>query len=166
VARDTDTAQAKRENIAISAANQSCELLGKAVGGRPRHLPCPLAPDFARVRAGTRRVAAPSRPIPKFSVGRGEAFNSPAEGDNRIGRLICPGAGKESEANRLRLNYYCRLHILPDASGILKINSRTVTKFSPFISSGYRRLNVGQISPRSVSHRNVKSGDRMGAQGP
>src|ERR1700756_2019729 len=105
-------------------------------------------------------------PFRNFRWDAAKRLHSPAEGDNPVGRLICPGAGKESEANRVRLNYYCRLHILSDTDGILKINSRTVTKLSPFISYSYRRLNVGQISPRNVCHRNIKSGDGMGAKGP
>jgi len=57
---------------------------GKAVARTARHLPCPLASASGnsgldicprRVRAcETRRVAASSRPVPKFPGRRGEAF--------------------------------------------------------------------------------------------
>src|SRR5271154_6973606 len=55
--------------VALCSGRRSC--------GCARHLPCPLAPLTCVLELGLEGYSAPSRPAPKFSVGRGEAFVSP-----------------------------------------------------------------------------------------
>src|SRR5580698_6024808 len=86
-----------------------CPTLARRNSGE---LPCPLVSltrswvrilSRARERAGeTRRVAAPSRPVPKNSGRRGGAFSfSPAERGiiRRKFGFSCPGAGKKNRGN-------------------------------------------------------------------
>src|SRR4029077_20252795 len=40
-------------------------------------------------------------------------------------------------------NHYCRLHILPDAGGILKTNRMAETLLNPFISLDYKVFETG-----------------------
>jgi hypothetical protein len=60
------------------------DVLGKAVvGGRARHLPCPLAPALCSRSSWDSKGCCS---IPSASGGRGEALIFPADGDNRICR--------------------------------------------------------------------------------
>src|ERR1700730_12541885 len=63
---------------------ENCELLGKAVGGRPRHLPCPLAPDFALCEPGLEGLLLHPVPLRIFGGTRRSVDSPPRKGNNRI----------------------------------------------------------------------------------
>ena len=115
--------------------------------------PCPLVSltrswvrilSRARERAGeTRRVAAPSRLVPKNSGRRGGAFSiSPAErgfsGANLASLALARARKTEADSGRKEcrsegnLNYV----IVSSSGGILKLKSRVLVEFIPILFNG------------------------------
>src|SRR5262249_3448733 len=101
----------------IRSRSRTATCSGRRVGGRARRLPCPLAPDPKS--AGTRRVAAPSRPAPKISVGRGEASFFPRGGEQPgFEPPLLLWREQKGEAERVRMACFSRRLILPERYGV------------------------------------------------
>jgi hypothetical protein len=88
-------------------------------------------------------------PLRIFGGTRRSVDSPPRKGNNRISEAsFALARAKCLRRTGSGWNHYCRLHILPDAGGILKTNRLSDTLFTPFISMDYGLFGAGGINPR------------------
>jgi hypothetical protein len=145
---------------------------GKAVARTARHFPCPLASASGNFRLDicprrvcareTRRVAASSRPVPKFQRRRGEAFIFLSEEESSVPRLAALALARARKLQRVWIGQ-CRSgriqnnEILLESDHFNKVIVAVTSRNKPNEFNGLYCTVTADFPSRNVVRRTLKS---------